>query len=305
MSNKKEWDDEEKREAGGKNWELQHIRDELMDELDELSDEFKDEVDDLVDESEDIKEDLREDLEDLEEERIDLLNEIGDVKGGLEHLGADARAHINHAREKLEHLREKVHKHEDKFKEKIRKKLEKAEKKVAKRINISVDPEMSDEWRDWAEGLGASVSELVRRSMKFVKNNIGDIAKLEQWGHKLEKVGEEIERAVEESGIEDLGEKIEAKIAKKVKKPKIVMHVSKTEDTERIKKRLQGLIKLQKSIPIEKLAQALNIPNEEAENLIYELAAEGIEGELDGGVFKFTSPTEEVIAKLFELIDKM
>ncbi|GAH97864.1 unnamed protein product, partial [marine sediment metagenome] len=30
------------------------------------------------------------------------------------------------------------------------------------------------EWRDWSEELGSSVSELIRKSMRFVKDNIGD-----------------------------------------------------------------------------------------------------------------------------------
>ncbi|MFW9877000.1 MAG: hypothetical protein ACFFG0_28225 [Candidatus Thorarchaeota archaeon] len=72
----------------------------------------------------------------------------------------------------------------------------KAKKKKVKQINISVDPQISDEWKDWAEGLGASVSELVRKSMKFVKNNIGDIAKLEQLGSKLERMGHKIEISI-------------------------------------------------------------------------------------------------------------
>jgi predicted RNase H-like HicB family nuclease len=41
---------------------------------------------------------------------------------------------------------------------------------------------------------------------------------------------------------------------------------------------------------------------EQAENLIYELAAEGIEGTLEEGVFKFTSTPEEVISKIDELL---
>ena len=72
---------------------------------------------------------------------------------------------------------------------------------------------MSEEWKDWAEGLGASVSELVRKSMKFVKNNIGDITKLEQFGRKMEKMGVNIEKAVKNSGIEKLGKKIESNLS--------------------------------------------------------------------------------------------
>ena len=45
--------------------------------------------------------------------------------------------------------------------------------------------------------------------------------------------------------------------------------------------------------------------NEDAENLVYELVADEIKGTLEGGVFKFTSTSEEVISKLIKIIDKM
>lgn len=183
-----------------------------------------------------------------------------------------------------------------KFEEKARKKAEK-EKKKAARINISVDPEMSEEWRDWAEGIGASVSELVRKSMKFVKNNIGDIS-------KLEKLGESIEKAVKDSGIEELGRKIEKKYVKRTDN-KIVKTINTESKKERIKKRLSGLVKLYNSLPIDKVAQALDRTDPEAENLVYELVADGIEGVLEEGVFKFTNTSEEVISKLNKLIDNM
>ncbi|MFW9990035.1 MAG: hypothetical protein ACFFC3_15415, partial [Candidatus Odinarchaeota archaeon] len=74
---------------------------------------------------------------------------------------------------------------------------------------------------------------------------------------------------------------------------------------ERIKKRVYGLIKLHNKLPIEKLALALGKSSEAAENLIYEMVAEGIEGKLEESVFKFTSTSEEVISIIDELIDKM
>ncbi|KKM74085.1 hypothetical protein LCGC14_1403880, partial [marine sediment metagenome] len=267
------------------------------------------EIEDLREVGEDIKEDLREELEELKEERNTLLDEIGDMKGDLENLGENTKERIEHARNNMESLRDRVSKHGAKYGAQIKKKLEKAKKKAAKRINkrinISVDPETSNEWRGWSDQLGKSVSELVRKSMKFVKNNIGDIAKLEAWGRDMEKVGENIESAVSESGLEDLGEKLESKFGKAKIKPKIKMKIPQKTDIERVKKRVRGLIKLQKSIPIEKLANALNTSNNDAENLIYELVDEGIEGDLEEGVFKFTSTPEDVINKLNSLIDKM
>ncbi|MFW9973367.1 MAG: hypothetical protein ACFFDF_24500, partial [Candidatus Odinarchaeota archaeon] len=236
--------------------------------------------------------------------RVSIFDEIGDVKRELGDFGEGAKEKIESAREKLERLKEKAYIQEQKFREKLERKLEKAKRKAVKRINISVDPEMSEEWKDWAEGLGASVSELVRKSMKFVKNNIGDIAKLEVWGRKMEQAGKDLEKnlqkAVKESKIEDLGDMIERKIEKKVKK-----WGGDVTEKERVKKRIKGLIKLQNSIPIDKFSQALGISEEQAENMIYELAAEGIEGSLEEGVFKFISPSDEVISKIYELIDKM
>ncbi|MEJ2293391.1 MAG: PCI domain-containing protein [Candidatus Lokiarchaeota archaeon] len=80
---------------------------------------------------------------------------------------------------------------------------------------------------------------------------------------------------------------------------------SKKFEKDHIKKRVQGLIKLQGSIPIDKLSQALEISEKEAENIIYELAAEGIEGKLEENVFKYTTEEDQVITKLFQLIDKI
>jgi len=303
-SNKKKDKREEEKERTKVRWELNDIRDELMFELDDLYDDLKDDIEDLRDEVDDIKEDLKDELEDLMEEREDLLREVGEFRGDVEQYGEDARDKVENAREKLERLKEKVMKHEAKFNDKIRKKVEQAKRKAA-RINISVDPEMSNEWRDWAEGLGASVSELVRKSMKFVKNNIGDIAKLEKLGRNLEKMGTDIEQAVKDSGIEEIGKKLEKKFEKKKGEHKIRMTIDTDSMKVRIKKRVSGLVKLHNSLPIDKLAQAIEKSEDDAENLIYELVAEGVEGTLEEGVFKFISTEDEVISKLNELIDKM
>lgn len=181
--------------------------------------------------------------------------------------------------------------------------MNKAKKKTIKRINISVDPEISDEWKDWAEGLGASVSELVRKSMKFVKKNIGDITKLEQLGPNLEKISDKIEIAVKESSNEDLGRKIENQFKREMRKDS--HYKSTQEEKEHTKKRIRGLVKLHNSIPIEKFAHILNISNEDAENIIYELVAEDIEGTIEDNEFKFINDQEEDISKLLELLDKV
>ena len=286
------------REKRDISYELEDIKDELMDELEDLHEDFEDEIEDLRDAKEEIKEELINELEELQDEREYLLREIADTAKDLENLGENAREQIERARERLEQVRDRTEKQKDKYHDKMRKKLDKATKKAAKRINISVDEDISDEWRDWSEDLGYSVSELIRKSMRFVKNNIGDISKLEEFG-------ETIERAVKESGIEKLGDKIEHKFKVKKFKPEIHIDLPTLDNKDKIKKRVRGLIKLQNSLPIEKLAQALNRSDEDAENLIYELVDEGIEGSLEEGTFKFTSPPDEVISKINELIDKL
>ncbi len=285
-------------------WALEDIKDDLMEELEDLHEDLVDEIDDLRDTKEEIKDELLEELEDLQDERNYILREIEDTKDEIDEIKENERGQIEDAEEKLERVRAKVDKQREKYLSKMKNKIEKAQKKVAKRINISVDSDTSDEWRDWSEELGSSVSELIRKSMKFVKDNIGDFSKLEEWG-------ESIERAVKESGIEGLAEEIERNVEgkKKMKKPRIKIDLSSVKsssvDTDRIKKRVRGLIKLQKSLPIDKLAQALNRAKEDAENLVYELVDEGIEGTIEEGVFKFTSAPDDVISKINDLIDKM
>jgi hypothetical protein len=279
-------------------YELEDIKEELMEELADKHEDFMDEIEDLKEAQKEVKQELIEELQDLEDERKYLLREIGDTANDLEVLGEDAKEQIERARKNLEQIKNRKEKQKEKYINKVKKKLEKAQKKAAKRINISVDEDTSDEWRDWSEELGSSVSELIRKSMRFVKDNIGDLS-------KLEEMGESIERAVKESGIEDLGDKIEREFKEKKIKPKIKINLSSSDDKDRIKKRVRGLIKLQNSLPIDKLAQALNRANEDAENLIYELVDEGIEGSLEAGVFKFSSSSEQVITKINELIEKM
>jgi len=126
----------------------------------------------------------------------------------------------------------------------------------------------------------------MRVEIKMPKN-------LDRWVYKMEKLGRKIERAVKESGLEELGDALECSFR------------SSVIDKEQMKKRVSGLVKVQKMLPIEKLAEALNITNEDAENFIYELVADGIEGSLEEGVFKFTNTAEDVISRVNNLIDKM
>jgi DNA repair exonuclease SbcCD ATPase subunit len=283
-------------------FELDNLKEDFLEDLEDLQEDFEDQIDELNEKREDVKEELIEELEELLDEKIYLLRDIDDAREELENIGEGAVESIEDAKDKFLKLKSKNEKFLEKYLEKLKEKLEKAKKKAAKRINISVDKDTSEEWRDWSEELGSSVSELIRKSMKFVKNNIGDLS-------KLEELGENIERAVKESGIEDLADKIEREVEGKNKKPRIEIDLSssgsKSRDIDRIKKRVRGLIKLQKSLPIDKLAQALNKPKADAENLIYELVDEGIEGTIEEDVFKFTSAPDDVITKINDLIDKL
>ncbi|TFG10702.1 MAG: hypothetical protein EU535_08080 [Promethearchaeota archaeon] len=261
--------------------ELEELRREYLDELKVKSDELNEKIDSK-------RQKYLEKLERVYDKEMDRYERRMDKVADLEERIADIRNEAEESRVRAQKAQEK-----------------------AKRINIYVDPEMSDEWREWSDKLGSSVSELVRKSMQFVKDNIGDVA-------KLEKLGDIIEKTVEETGIEDIGDQIEKglkaagidsslKIGKTAPIPgiKASKKQASAEDNERIKKRITGLIKLHKSIPIDKLAQALNRSEEFAENMIYELAAEGVDGELDEGTFKYTGEMDDVLAVLFKLIDKL
>jgi DNA repair exonuclease SbcCD ATPase subunit len=251
-------------------------------------------AEDLRELEDDPSEDLRDIIEDRKDERQDLLEEIRELR---EESREDIMERKEDLRERRQELAEKIREKESRARAKVKRQEYKARKVKDKvtRINISVPPDTSEEWREWSEDLGSSVSELVRKSMKFVKNNIGDLRKLDEFGKKMEHWGDNIEKAVEESGISDLGNKIKVKSSSG----------DSSVDKERIKRRITGLVKLQKGIPINKFAQALNKSEDFAENIIYELVAEGVEGELDEGVFKFSGDVEEVLSVLFELIDKI
>jgi hypothetical protein len=199
---------------------------------------------------------------------------------------------------RVKKYRDKVLRTMNKASKKAQRKMDKAERKAARRINISVEPELSEDWKDWAEGLGTSVSELVRKSMEFVKDNIGDLKKLERMGDYFEQMGGDLEKTLKESGIEELGKNLKTKI-------KIDTGTIQKEDKEAIKKRIQGIIKLHNAIPLDKLALAMNKKVEDAEKLIYELAGEGLDGSLEEGVFKYTGDIDDVIARFDKIIDEM
>ena len=110
---------------------------------------------------------------------------------------------------------------------------------------------------------------------------------------KIIRMGIEIEKVLNETGLKGCEDSIENYFR------------SCTAYKEQMKLRISELIIVQKDLPIKSLAEILCMNVGESENLIYELVADGIEGVLEEGVFKFTSAHEEVISKLFELIDKM
>jgi hypothetical protein len=289
MSDKKEEDwNEEKHENGGAPSPDDHDDDELEELRRQYLDEIQSRKDDMNEKIEAKRQKYLEKLERVIEKEKERYERDIDKIADLEERIAELKSRAAESRDRAKKAQEK-----------------------AKRINIYVDPEMSDEWREWSEKLGSSVSELVRKSMQFVKENIGDVA-------KLEKLGDIIEKTVDETGIEDLGDQIEKSLKEagidgsinlgKRRGKVVVSNVRKptsTEDKERIKKRITGLVKLHKSIPIDKLAQALNKSDEFAENVIYELAAEGIDGDLDEGVFKYTGEIDDVLNVLFKLIDRL
>ncbi len=180
------------------------------------------------------------------------------------------------------------------------------------RINFTLPETMKNDWRNLADELSISVSQMVRNAMDVYERSVKgleDSGAMESL-RNLEKIGDNIDAA---------GEKFENFLEKKISrnfdpftgKPVKNIRVSdpipqNTEEKDRKKKRIKGLIMMQKCLPVSKLAQTLGIPADEAENIIYELAAEGIECTFDDGVCNFdASQIESIVTLLNAVIDKM
>jgi len=116
---------------------------------------------------------------------------------------------------------------------------------------------------------------------------------LEEFGSKMEKMGKKIEEAIDKLGLDKLSEKIGE------------CFQTKEIDREQIKKRIKGLVITQKALPINKLANAMDVSELDAENLIYELVADGIDGVLEAGVFKYLNTSEEILSKLNDIVDNL
>ncbi|WP_371803679.1 hypothetical protein [Candidatus Lokiarchaeum ossiferum] len=179
------------------------------------------------------------------------------------------------------------------------------------RINFTLPETMKNDWRNLADELSISVSQMVRNAMDVYERSVKgleDSGALESL-RNLEKMGDNIDAAGEKLD-NFLEKKINRKFDPYTGKP-VNIAVSdplpnNSEEKERKKKRIKGLIMMQKCLPVEKLAQTLSIPENEAENIIYELAAEGIECTFDDGICNFdASQTDNIINILDAVIDKM
>ncbi|MCF2141267.1 MAG: ribbon-helix-helix protein, CopG family [Candidatus Lokiarchaeota archaeon] len=202
------------------------------------------------------------------------------------------------------------------------------------RINFTLPENMKDDWKQLADELGISVSEMIRDAMEEFKQGMKSLEGLDKdlgtVGKKIGKFGKKMSKFVEtqiqnsypfspsstnsESGIPSRNSKssnFNANISSSTQPIRSSAEKSYSggrlsiQEKERLKKRITGLIRIQNGIPIDKLAQALKQTPEDAENLIYELVAEGIDGKLESDVFKYKSKPEEVIETFHRLIDRM
>ncbi|MHA1719730.1 MAG: hypothetical protein ACTSWX_02940 [Promethearchaeota archaeon] len=193
---------------------------------------------------------------------------------------------------------------------------ESREKGKKVRINFTLPENMKQEWKDLADQLNISISQMIRTAMdSFEKSldNIGDFKEirvektkkkggLDSLEQKIERWGERLENYVKEQVDQRDFSKSPNYSAFNSQKSSGGIHFSE-ENKEKIQRRITGLIKINQNIPVEKLAKILNCTSDEAENLIYELAAEGIEGFMEKGVFRYENPTDEVITTLFNILE--
>ena len=184
--------------------------------------------------------------------------------------------------------------------------MESREKGKKVRINFTLPDDMKKSWKGLADDLNISISQMIRTAMDtFEKkiDNLGDLGELEDIRAEkqkkkignLDNLGQRIER---------WGDKLEKKLEKKYGQSEQASIQFTEENQEKLKKRITGFIKINQNIPVDKFAQILNCSIAEAENLIYELAAEGIAGFMEKGVFKYDGSTEDVITELFKILER-
>ncbi len=320
------------------NEDIEEDLEDFEEEIEDLEDEYEETIEDLDDEQERLDEEKEKIEEALEEEKERIQEDLEKIYEKLdrraekaEYKSEKARGKLEKEKERLERERERLDREKERADERIaraQERINEAKERVKNakeeyvRMNISLPKHMKKEWKDLAGQINTSVSQLIRSAVKKVGpvlENVKSIQDLEKIGDYFDEWGEQIEAAVEgsvdKSGIEDLGRDIEKKIKAGMKGKKYTYkrkygEESQTEtkpsvDKERMKKRVKGLIKLQNALPIDKLAQILEIKEEDAENLIYELAAEGIEGSLEEDVFKFEGDSDELIELLHKKIEAM
>lgn len=203
------------------------------------------------------------------------------------------------------------------------------------RINFTLPEFMKNDWQGLAEDLSTSVSQMIREAMTLYTSELkkaeGNLERgLTKFGAKMEQVGQKVEdyvgKNVEKRYDPETGRLKSIRVKGKEVFPNNpnFMKVPEAPNTppapnppaspspttsmvnkDRIKKRVTGLIRIQKSLPIEKLAQSLEITEEQAENIIYELAADGVDGTLKDGVFKYKASDDEIIEILHKIVDRM
>ncbi|MEJ2250009.1 MAG: hypothetical protein P8Y70_16995 [Candidatus Lokiarchaeota archaeon] len=189
---------------------------------------------------------------------------------------------------------------------------------------------------------GSSISNLVDNIMKstgkiFTKISESEdiIGDLERFGEYIEKSEKGFENMKEIKALKKLGKKLE-KMGKLEKLGSIlggefgrkVNEIFSTEKTKQEskepsdkinkmdqeksdidwinqkKEQFKKIIEERNHISIEEISQILEISEDQAEILIYELVGEGIVGKLEEGVFKFTDNREKVLFNFYKFIEK-
>ena len=187
---------------------------------------------------------------------------------------------------------------------------ESKEKGKKVRINFTLPEDMKHSWKGLADDLNISISQMIRTAMESFEKNIENVGDFGDLGDIRVDTKKRKKGNVDslENKIEKWGEKLEKYVTDRVGDgnfPKQEKSTKFNEETkEKMKKRITGFIKINQSIPVDKFAQILKCSIAEAENLIYELAAEDIDGFMEKGVFRYESSTEDVISTLFKILER-
>ncbi len=161
------------------------------------------------------------------------------------------------------------------------------------RLNFTLPKEMKDAWKEFADDVSKSVSQLIRDGVTHYINEIS------------REVGIQVPKTPKSPKAPKPPEPPIAPTPPQPPEFTPQRNELSAEDKDSLKRRIEGIIRIYHSIPIDKLANAMNVSVSEAENYIFEIVGMDIEGTIEEGVFYYQDDDSKVIYTFRQLINSL